>query len=224
MPKIRVFVADDHNIVRRGLISILSLMEDVEVVGEAEDGRTAVEQVMKIIPDLVLMDVSMPNLNGMEATRRIKNRMPEVRVLVLSAHDNEAYVLESLRSGANGYILKNTSADDLHAAIRVVNSGQAYFSPGISKILAEDYVRRVTDPSNTEAIPPPNGPRLTDREREILQLIAEGLSHQQISDQLHISIRTVDTHRNNIIQKLDIHDAAGLVTYAIKNGIVILNR
>jgi DNA-binding NarL/FixJ family response regulator len=160
----------------------------------------------------------------MEATRRIKNRMPEIRVLVLSAHDNEAYVLESLRSGANGYILKNTSADDLHAAIRVVNSGQAYFSPGISKILAEDYVRRVTDPSNTEAIPPPNGPRLTDREREILQLIAEGLSHQQISDQLHISIRTVDTHRNNIIQKLDIHDAAGLVTYAIKNGIVILNR
>ncbi|HEX9656904.1 MAG TPA: response regulator transcription factor [Bacteroidota bacterium] len=224
MAKIRVFVADDHNIVRRGLISLLSLLEDVEVVGEAEDGRTAVEQVLKIVPDLVLMDVSMPNLNGMEATRRIKNRMPEIRVLVLSAHDNEAYVLESLRSGANGYILKNTSADDLHAAIRVVNSGQAYFSPGISKILAEDYVRRVTDPSNTEAIPPPNGPRLTDREREILQLIAEGLSHQQISDQLHISIRTVDTHRNNIIQKLDIHDAAGLVTYAIKNGIVILNR
>ncbi len=224
MSKIRVFVADDHNIVRRGLISILSLMEDVEVVGEAEDGRTAVEEVLNVVPDLVLMDVSMPNLNGMEATRRIKNRKPEIRVLVLSAHDNEAYVLESLRSGANGYILKNTSADDLHAAIRVVNSGQAFFSPGISKILAEDYVRRVTDPSNTETIPPPNGPRLTNREREILQLIAEGLSHQQISDQLHISIRTVDTHRNNIIQKLDIHDAAGLVTYAIKNGIVILNQ
>ncbi len=224
MSKIRVFVADDHNIVRRGLISILSLMEDVEVVGEAEDGRTAVEEVLNVVPDLVLMDVSMPNLNGMEATRRIKNRKPEIRVLVLSAHDNEAYVLESLRSGANGYILKNTSADDLHAAIRVVNSGQAFFSPGISKILAEDYVRRVTDPSNTETIPPPNGPRLTNREREILQLIAEGLSHQQISDQLHISIRTVDTHRNNIIQKLDIHDAAGLVTYAIKNGILILNQ
>jgi len=221
--KITVVVADDHNIVRRGLISLLSLDDRFEVVGEAEDGRTAVEIVLRTHPDVVLMDISMPNLNGLEATRKIKSQAPAVRVLILSAHDNEAYVLESIRCGGNGYVLKNSSAEDLHAAIFAIHSGQAFFSPGISKILADDYLRRIKEGiQDNETLK--LGPRLTTREREILQLIAEGKSHQQIADMLHISIRTVDTHRNNIIQKLDIHDTAGLVTYAIKNGIIILSR
>jgi two-component system, NarL family, response regulator NreC len=221
--KITIVVADDHNIVRRGLVSLLSLSERFEIVGEAEDGRSAVERVLETRPDVVLMDISMPNLNGLEATRKIKNQAPEVKVLMLSAHDNEAYVLESIRCGGNGYVLKNSSAEDLHAAITAVHSGQAFFSPGISKILADDYLRRVREGIQDNDIPQP-GPRLTQREREILQLIAEGKTHQQIADMLHISVRTVDTHRNNIIQKLDIHDTAGLVTYAIKNGIIILSK
>ena len=222
MSKIRVLVADDHHIVRQGLISLLSLSSEVEVTGEAADGRSAVEKAMETKPDIVLMDISMPVLNGLEATRRIRLQAPLVKVLVLSAHDNEAYVLESVRSGASGYLLKNTSAEDLHAAIKAVHSGQAFFSPGVSKILADDYLKRVRDPS----LAPDASvrPRLTQREREILQLIAEGKSHKKIAELLHISERTVDTHRNNIIQKLDIHDTAGLVTYAIKNGIVILPK
>jgi len=224
MAKITVFVADDHNVVREGLISLLSLDEGIEVVGEAPDGRTAVEQVVKKRPNVVLMDISMPGLNGLEATRRIKAQAPEVKILILSAHENEAYVLESLRNGANGYLLKNTSSEDLHAAIKSVHSGQAFFSPGVSKILADDYLKRVTDVSGSSELAPVPGPRLTQREREILQLVAEGKSHQRIAELLHISVRTVDTHRNNIIQKLDIHETAGLVTYAIKNGIVILPK
>jgi DNA-binding NarL/FixJ family response regulator len=224
MAKITVFVADDHNVVREGLLSLLSLDTDVEVLGEAADGRTTVEQVVKKRPDVVLMDISMPGLNGLEATRKIKAHAPDVKILILSAHENETYVLESLRNGANGYLLKNTSSEVLHAAIKAVHSGQAFFSPGISKILADDYVKRVIETPGSSDVTPVPGPRLTEREREILQLIAEGMSHQRIADLLHISVRTVDTHRNNIIQKLDIHDAAGLVTYAIKNGILILPK
>lgn len=221
--KIRVVVADDHNIVRRGLVSLLQLNPEIEVVAEASDGREAVDMAVSHRPDLVLMDISMPGLNGLEATRQIRSRCPSVRVLVLSAHDNEAYVLESVRSGASGYLLKNTSAEDLHTAIRAVHSGQAFFSPLISKILADDYVKRISEGRGAvEGGSAADVNRLTPREREILQLIAEGRSHQAIAELLSISVRTVDTHRNNIIQKLDIHDTASLVTFAIKNGIVIL--
>ena len=219
--RIRVIVADDHHIVRRGLVSLLSTIEEIDVVGEAADGRDALEQAERLQPDVVLMDISMPGLNGLEATRAIRLRCPAVRVLILSAYDHEAYVLQSIRSGANGYLLKHTSAEDLHAAIVALRSGQAYFSPAVSRILADDYLRQLQG-APSDAKEPPAGFRLTPREREILQLIAEGKSHQQIADVLHISPRTVDTHRNNIMQKLDIHDTARLVTYAIKNGIVII--
>lgn len=221
---ITVLVADDHTIVRRGLVSLLSLADDIEVVGEASDGKVAIAQALELDPDVVLMDISMPVLNGLEATRRLKKEAPHIKVLVLSAHDNEEYVLQVIRSGANGYLLKNSSADDLYSAIRSVHTGHAFFSPTVSKIILDTYIKSTdsADPASTGAGMPDS--RLTPREREILQLIAEGWTHQGVAEHLHISTRTVDTHCNNIMKKLDIHESAGLVTYAIKNGIVILPR
>ncbi len=217
--KITILVADDHTIVRSGIVSLLSLNPDFEVVAEAENGREAVDLAVSKNPDVVLMDIGMPILNGLEATRQIKKRMPEMKVLVLSGYDNDEYILQTIQSGANGYILKNSFLEDLYAAIRSVHSGQAFFSPSVSKIIIDSYVSRPsTAPGRKPSRP------LTAREREILQLIAEGYLHQQIADRLQISVRTVDTHRHNIMKKLDIHDTAGLVTYAIKNGIVIMQR
>lgn len=225
-PHIGVLVADDHTIVRRGLVSLLSLVEGVEVVGEAADGRTAVDLALQLEPDVVLMDISMPVMNGLEATRRIKKEAPAIKVLVLSAHDNDEYVLQVIRSGANGYILKNGAAEDLYAAIRAVHTGHAFFSPSVSKIILDTYLDTSGTPLTRGGAQSqsPVESRLTSREREILQLVAEGRTHQAIADMLHISARTVDTHCNNIMKKLDIHESAGLVTYAIKNGIVILPR
>jgi DNA-binding NarL/FixJ family response regulator len=221
--KIRLVVADDHTIVRRGLVSLLSLNERMEVVGEADDGRVAVELAAQLQPDLVLMDISMPALNGLEATRQIKKQFPKVKVLILTAHDNEEYVREVVHSGASGYLLKNSAAEDLYNAILSIHSGHAFFSPSVSKILVDDYVKSTT-PDGGRTSAPRLDPRLTAREREVLQLVAEGETHQRIAEILHISVRTVDTHCNNIMKKLDIHDTASLVTYAIKNGILILPR
>jgi DNA-binding NarL/FixJ family response regulator len=170
---IGVLVADDHTIVRRGLVSLLSLAEGIEVVGEASDGRLAVDLTLKLEPDVVLMDISMPGLNGLEATRRIKKESPQVKVLVLSAHDNEDYVLQVMRSGANGYLLKNSSAEDLYAAIRAVQAGHAFFSPSVSRMLLDSFV---ASEGAVTVIIPRHIPEslLTSREREVLQLIAEG--------------------------------------------------
>ncbi len=218
---ITVLVADDHTIVRRGLVSLLSLGEGIQVIGEAPDGRAAVDLTLQKDPDVVLMDISMPVLNGLEATARIKKQAPHVRVLILSAYDNDEYITQVVRSGANGYLLKNSSAEELYAAIRSVASGHAFFSPAVSKVIADSYVRGSAPESEPTR---PSDSRLTSREREILQLVAEGHTHQEVADQLHISVRTVDTHCGNIMKKLDIHDSAGLVTYAIKNGILILPK
>jgi two-component system, NarL family, response regulator NreC len=217
--KIKIIVADDHTIVRRGLVSLLSLNKDFEVIGEATDGRIAVDLTLEKEPDLILMDIGMPNLNGLEATEQIKKLAPDVKVLVLSAYDNEEYILQVVSSGANGYILKNSSPDQLTEAIKAVYNGQAFFSPSVSKIIADRFVNHIA-PARQDREEPAG--RLTSREREILQMIAEGKSHREIGEQLHISVRTVDTHKNNIMQKLDMHDTATLVTYAIKNGILIL--
>jgi DNA-binding NarL/FixJ family response regulator len=220
--RIAVLVADDHTLVRRGLVSLLSLGEGIDVVAEAADGRAAVDLALQLDPDVVLMDIGMPLLNGLEATGQLKKQAPHIKILVLSAYDNEEYITQVIRSGANGYLLKNSSADELYRAIRSVFSGHAFFSPGVSKIIADSYVR---ESSNDGTAPPSgNAGRLTPREKEIVQLVAEGHSHQEVGEILHISIRTVDTHCNNIMKKLDIHENAGLVTYAIKNGIVILPR
>ncbi len=176
--KITLLVADDHAIVRRGLITLLSLNERMQVVGEAEDGRAAVELAARLEPDVVLMDISMPVLNGLEATRQIRKQLPDVKILILTAHDNEEYVLDVVRSGANGYVLKNSSAEDLFYAIQSVHSGHAFFSPSVSKILVNDYLKSRASGSNGGAAPK-SDPRLTAREREVLQLVAEGETHQR---------------------------------------------
>jgi DNA-binding NarL/FixJ family response regulator len=221
--KITLIVADDHTIVRRALVSLLSLNERMQVLGEAEDGRAAVELASQLEPDVVLMDISMPGLNGLEATRQIRRLSPHIKILILTAHDNEEYVRGVVQSGANGYLLKTSQAEDLYNAIISVHTGHAFFSPAVSKILLEGYLKGSTPEGSVPSDPKPD-PRLTPREREVLQLVAEGDTHQRIADILHISVRTVDTHCNNIMKKLDIHDTAGLVTYAIKNGILILPR
>ncbi len=215
--KITVLIADDHTIVRRGIASLLSLNEDFEIVAEAENGRDAVELTLEKNPNVVLMDIGMPILNGLEATRQIRKQAPDVKVLILSGYDNDEYILQVIQSGANGYILKTTYLEDLYTAIKSVHSGQAFFSPSVSKVIVDGYLNRSSDSYKTTR-------PLTSREREILQLIAEGHLHQQIAQRLNISVRTVDTHRNNIMKKLDIHDTAGLVNYAIKNGISIIPR
>jgi DNA-binding NarL/FixJ family response regulator len=216
--KITVLLADDHTIVRSGIASLLALHDDIEVIGEAENGREAVELTLQKEPDVVLMDIGMPVLNGLEATRQIKKQSPQTKVLVLSGYDNDEYILQVVHSGANGYLLKNTYLEDLCTAIRSVKSGQAFFSPSVSKVIVDGYLNRDIDDSKKPLR------ILTPREREILQLVAEGNLHAQIAARLNISVRTVDTHRNNIMKKLDIHDTAGLVNYAIKNGIVIMPR
>ena len=217
---ITVVVADDHTIVRRGLVSLLSLAEGIEVIGEAENGREALEISLRLRPDVVLMDISMPQLNGLDATEQLKRRAPQIKVLILSAHDNDEYVLKVVRCGANGYLLKDTTHEELFAAIRAVATGNAFFSSGVSKVIEEKDPRE--DSGKPEGEHNGRESRLTPREREILQMVAEGRTHQQVASLLNISVRTVDTHCNNIMQKLDIHDAAGLATYAIKNKIVIL--
>ncbi|MGA9120006.1 MAG: response regulator transcription factor [Bacteroidota bacterium] len=221
--KITLLVADDHTIVRRGLVSLLSLNPELEIVGEAADGRAAVELALKHEPDVVLMDISMPVLNGLEATRQIRKLISHVKILILSAFDNDEYVMQVMRSGANGYVLKNTTADELYTAIRTVHGGRSYFSSSVSRVVFEEYLKNGQNGEGNLAAKEPQSP-LTTREREILQMIAEGETHAQVAERLHISVRTVDTHCNNIVKKLDIHDRSGLVTYAIKNGIVILPR
>ena len=177
---ISVLVADDHTIVRRGLVSLLSIAEGIEVVGEAPDGRVAVERALQLEPDVILMDINMPMLNGLEATRQIKKEAPHIKVLVLSAHDNEEYIIQVIRCGANGYLLKNSSAEDLFAAIRSVYSGHAFFSPSVSKVILESYLKASEAPEQEPGAANAHDSRLTGREREILQLVAEGQNHQHV--------------------------------------------
>ena len=213
--KIRVVLAEDHTLVRKGLKAILSGYPNIEVIGEASDGREAVQLAETLHPHVVVIDINMPGLNGLEATDRIKHRCPDVRILVLSMHANEEYVLQVLRSGASGYLLKDSATEELVKGIESVNEGEAYLSPRISKTVIADYVRR-TDAEDQRA---PHE-MLTPREREILQLVAEGHTSKEIAEQLHLSIKTVETHRANLMDKLDIHNRAGLIRYAIRAGLI----
>lgn len=214
MDKIRILLADDHTILRDGIRSLLEDEPDMEVVGEVEDGHSAVRKACELEPDVVLMDIAMPLLNGLEATRKIRRDCPHVKVLVLSMHENEEYIRQVLASGAMGYILKDAAASDLLGAIRAVYMGESVLSPAITRLVIEDYLRWGDLNSDNIA----NG--LSPREREVLQLIAEGYTNKQIADILSISVKTVQAHRHNIMSKLDLHDRSELIKYAIRKKII----
>jgi two-component system, NarL family, response regulator NreC len=213
MNKIRILLADDHPLVRSGLIKLLEPFKEFVIIGEAGDGEEAVAMTKKLEPDVVIIDLSMPKLSGVEATKLIRKNSPSAKVLVLTMHDNEEYVYQILKSGAGGYMLKSSGRDDLAKAIHAVARGDRFFSPRVSEIVMEAYLRK--SESRNEVPKNDNDLPLTKREREILQYIADGLNNSQIAEKLFISARTVETHRTNIMQKLDIHDAANLVRFAL---------
>jgi len=219
MDRIKIVLADDHELVRSGLLKLLETYKDLHVVGEAGDGLEAVEKTKMLNPDVLIIDLSMPKLSGIEATKIVRRECPKVAVLVLTMHQNEEYVYQIFKSGAGGYILKDAGKDELAAAIRSVAKGEKYFSSRISEIMVNGFLRKtsVRDEGPSGELGAINV-ELTKREKEILSLIAEGLNNQEISEKLFISPRTVDTHRTNIMQKLDIHDAANLVKFAIEHG------
>jgi two-component system, NarL family, response regulator NreC len=211
---IKVLIADDHDIVLEGLRFMINAQEDMRVVGEAKDGRTSVKLAQQLHPDIVIMDVSMPDLNGMEATREIKAKAPGVRVLALSAHSNRKFVTNILEAGASGYLLKNDATEKLINAIRHVASDQSYLSPSIAKIVVESYVQTNPEREGQHV--------LSTREREVLQLLAEGKSVKQIASFLHISVKTAETHSRNIKLKLDIHNTSELIRWALREGVITL--
>jgi DNA-binding NarL/FixJ family response regulator len=213
---ITVLLAEDHKITRQGLRSLLEAEEDIEVVAEAENGRTAVELSKKHDPDVVIMDVSMPDMNGIIATKRITKNCPDVSVIALSMHSDSMFVTEMLKSGAAGYLLKDCAFEELNQAIRHVVAGKRYLSPSISGVVLDDYLQHTQREESDEL------EHLTEREREILQLMAEGKSTKQIAFQLHISIKTVETHRRQIMNKLNIFSVAELTKYAIRKGLTSL--
>ncbi len=214
MDTIRVLLADDHTVLREGIRALLEDQPDMSVVGEAEDGRMAAHMAAELRPDVVLMDIAMPRLNGLEATRQIKRDHPEVAVLMLTMHDNEEYVRQVLAAGASGYVLKRAAASELVAAIRAVHRGEAVLSPGITRVLIQDLIGR--DSAEHEAA----GDDLTPREREVLQLIAEGYTSKEIAEMLSLSVKTVQAHRASLMQKLDLHDRGDLIKYAIQKRII----
>jgi DNA-binding NarL/FixJ family response regulator len=223
---ITVLLADDHDILRDGLKALLSMSGDIEVVGEAHTGREAVEESERLSPDVILMDISMPELDGVEACRRIRAQVPESRVLFLTMHEAEEYFFRALQAGASGYVIKRTAAADLVAAVRAVARGESFLSPSMARALVNDYTERGAHQgaSNTASSTQTNGAdtytTLTGREREILQLVGEGNTNQEIADRLHVSIKTVQSHRAAVMMKLGLRDVTHLVRYAVRRGIV----
>src|SRR5690349_12360902 len=210
MRRIRILLADDHAVVRQGFKMILAAQTDMEIVGEAGNGREAVELAEKLRPDVVVMDVAMPELNGIEAARRLGQSLPHARVLALSMHKDSVYVREILRAGARGYLLKDSPASELVAAVRAVASGEGYLSPAVSNAVLDDYRRHVTNPIDL----------LSSREREVLQMLAEGKTNKEIAGVLNLSVYTVDAHRGRIMEKLNLHSINELVRFALRNGLI----
>jgi len=217
MKKIRVLLAEDHTIVRQGIAALLGAESDMEIVGEASNGLEAIELAKKLGPDVILMDIGMRQLNGLETTREIKRRFPSMKVLVLTMYDNEEWIFQILKAGASGYLIKDSAMNDLISALRAVYQGDSYLSPSISKMVIEEYIRKAElgEKKGVEGL-------LSGREREILQLIAEGNSVPQISNLLCISKKTVEAHKTHIMEKLNIHDKVGLIKYAIRSGLTKL--
>jgi len=211
----RIVVAEDHTILREGLRALISSQGDLEVVGEAGDGREAIRQVENLLPDLILMDLSMPKMSGVEAIREIKKRIPETKILALTVHKTEEFILEVLQAGADGYIPKDASSNELMMAIRSVLMGKRYLCPSVSRVVIEGYLESRRTPESTTP-----WDTLTKREREILKLIAEGHKNKEIGDYLCISVKTVEKHRANLMKKLDLHSAAALTAYAMERGLV----
>ena len=208
--KTRILLADDHAVVRNGFRRILTAEPDLEVVGEAANGQEALDRAAELQPDVVVMDVTMPELNGIEATRRLMESSPRTRVLALSMHKDGVYVREILRAGARGYLLKDSGESDLLTAVRAVARGEGYLSPAVSDAVLNDYRRHVTDPLDL----------LTSREREVLQLIAEGKTNKEVATHLNLSVYTVEAHRGRIMEKLNLHSTGELVRFAMRNGLV----
>jgi DNA-binding NarL/FixJ family response regulator len=210
MKRTRILLADDHAVVRQGFKMILGAQTDMEIVGEAANGREAVDLAVQLNPDIVVMDVAMPELNGIEATRRLVAANPHTRVIALSMHKDSVYVREILRAGARGYLLKDSGADDLVKAVRAVAGGESYLSPAISNAVLDDYRKHVTNPVDL----------LTSREREVLQMLAEGKTNKEIAVVLNLSVYTVDAHRGRIMEKLNLHSINELVRFALRNGLI----
>jgi DNA-binding NarL/FixJ family response regulator len=208
--KIRILLADDHAVVRQGFSALLRAQPDMEVVGDAANGREAIEKAKELQPDVVVMDVAMPELNGIEATRRLQDEAPRSRVLALSMHKDSVYVREILRAGARGYLLKDAIDTDLVAAVRAVARGDGYISPAVSDAVLSDYRKHVTNPIDL----------LSSREREVLQMIAEGLVNKEIATRLNLSVYTVEAHRGRIMEKLNLHSTSELVRFALRNGLI----
>jgi two-component system response regulator NreC len=215
MQSIRILLADDHTVMRGGLRLLLERQPNLTVVGEAADGRQAVELAAAENPNVVVMDIAMPHLNGVEATRQIVGRSPDTAVVILSMHSDESYVIRSLKAGARAYLLKDSAEADLIAAIHAITEGKSFFSPAVRQILKEDYVHQLAKLGAEDSYE-----LLTNREREVLQLVAEGKSNKEVANLLNLSLYTVETHRTHILQKLNIHSVPELILYAVRKGII----
>lgn len=225
MAKLRVLLVDDHAILREGIRFLLTASGEVEVVGEADNGKVAIDLVAQLAPDAVLMDVAMPEMNGIEATKVMKERWPKLPVLILSMYDSEEYIIPILQAGASGYVLKSAAGKELISALKAAVQGHTILHPDVAKTVMENLVRPGSMPVQRPASSSNLHPALevlTEREREVLTLIARGLTNQQIADELFISIKTVQAHRANLMEKLDMHDAVELTKFAIKTGLVSL--
>ncbi len=214
MEKIRVILADDHAILREGIKALLEKQDEMEVVAEASNGQEAVLKVSQFQPDVVVLDISMPMMDGLEATRQIKRAVPDAKILILTMYDDSEYFFQLLRAGASGYVTKKAVGKDLITAIEAVYNGESFFCPSMSKSLLLDYLRLAKDSEKAEQ------EELTPREREIVKLIAEGYTNQQIAELLHRSVKTIESHRANILRKLDIHDSIELVKYAVRKKLI----
>lgn len=215
MTTIRIVLADDHTVVRKGLRLLLESVPQFQVVADAADGRRAVALVDEHRPDVVVMDIAMPILNGIEAARQISIKAPQTAIVFLSMHSDEAYVIKALKAGARAYLLKDSAENDLINAVKAVSEGKSFFSPAVSKMLAEDYMRQMREHGVDDSFD-----LLTTREREILQLLAEGKSNKEVASMLNLSLYTIETHRSNIFQKLNLHSTADLILYAVRKGVI----